>query len=121
MRKNDNLKTYFKVFNDLGKRKSLLWLNIYIYIYIYIYIAEMQKRKRPILCYSEFRAKALVRQTITNDPSFIAFNTNSCQTQLNMGTRFMSQKETENNLGHKFIMKMIVIVCLTSAFARNSE
>ena len=28
-------------------------------------IAEMQKRKRPILCYSEFRAKALVRQTIT--------------------------------------------------------
>ena len=29
-------------------------------------IAEMQKRKRPILCYSEFRAKALVRQTITD-------------------------------------------------------
>ena len=28
-------------------------------------IAEMQKRKRPILCYSDFRAKALVRQTIT--------------------------------------------------------
>ena len=28
-------------------------------------IAEMQKRKRPILCYSEFRAKALIRQTIT--------------------------------------------------------
>ena len=28
-------------------------------------IAEMQKRKRPILCYSEFHAKALVRQTIT--------------------------------------------------------
>ena len=30
-------------------------------------IAEMQKRKRPILCYSEFRAKALVRQTITDN------------------------------------------------------
>ena len=28
---------------------------LYIYIYKYIYIAEMQKRKRPILCYSEFR------------------------------------------------------------------
>ena len=28
-------------------------------------IAEMQKWKRPILCYSEFRAKALVGQTIT--------------------------------------------------------
>ena len=30
-----------------------------------MYLAEMQKRKRPILCYSEFRAKALVRQTIS--------------------------------------------------------
>ena len=29
----------------------------------------MQKRKRPILCYSEFRAKALVRQTITESHS----------------------------------------------------
>ena len=42
-----------------------IYVYIYINIYIYIYIAEMQKRKRPILCYSEFRAKALVRQTIT--------------------------------------------------------
>ena len=50
---------------------------MYIYIYIYviymyicdIYVAEMQKRKRPILCYSEFRAKALVRQTITESHS----------------------------------------------------
>ena len=51
------------------------YINIYIYIYLYIfmyiciYIAEMQKRKRPILCYSEFRAKALVRQTITESHS----------------------------------------------------
>ena len=40
-----------------------------VFIYIYIYIAEMQKRKRPILCYSEFCAKALVRQTITETQS----------------------------------------------------
>ena len=37
----------------------------YIYIYINIYIAEMQKGKRLILCYSDFCAKALVRQTLT--------------------------------------------------------
>ena len=30
-----------------------------LYIYIYIYITEMQRRKRPMLCYSEFRAKAV--------------------------------------------------------------
>ena len=47
-------------------------INEYINIYIYIYLAEMQKRKRPILCYSEFRAKALVRQTITHCSSSIA-------------------------------------------------
>ena len=31
----------------------------------------MQKRKGPILCYSEFRANALVRQTITEDCIYI--------------------------------------------------
>ena len=34
----------------------------------------MQKRKRPILCYSEFRAKALVRQTITESHSDFKIN-----------------------------------------------
>ena len=50
------------------ENQSFPFLN-FCYIYIYIYIAEMQKRKRPILCYSEFRAKALVRQTITESHS----------------------------------------------------
>ena len=45
------------------------YVDIYIAYYVDIYIAEMQKKKRPILCYSEFRAKALVRQTITESHS----------------------------------------------------
>ena len=44
-------------------------LSIYLCIYIYINIAEMKKKERPILCYSEFRAKALVGQTITESHS----------------------------------------------------
>ena len=34
-------------------------------------IAEMQKMKRPILCYSELRANALVRKTITDYDEWI--------------------------------------------------
>ena len=36
-------------------------------------IAEMKKRKRPILCYFEFPAKAFVRQTITESHSKFGF------------------------------------------------
>ena len=43
----------------------------------FIYIAGIQKRKRPILCYSEFRAKALVRQTITVNLSIVPHETQS--------------------------------------------
>ena len=32
-----------------------------------MHIAEMQNRKRLFLCYSEFHAKALVRQTIPDE------------------------------------------------------
>ena len=44
------------------KEKSTCRLHIYIYIYIYIYISERIKEDASILCYSEFRAQALVRQ-----------------------------------------------------------
>ena len=52
--------------NSLQQLRVRVYIKIYIYKYIYSRNAE---KERPILCYSEFRAKALVRQTITESHS----------------------------------------------------
>ena len=64
-------KVSFKFLVSSSSSKSTLPLAIiyliYLYIYIYIYIynkIEYRQELRHVLCYSEFRACALIRQTV---------------------------------------------------------
>ena len=59
------LSSDFVVNESSGAHVKMIRAHVYFAkIYIYIYLAEMQKRKRPILCYSEFRAYLLHKYLI---------------------------------------------------------